>query len=697
MRIRQWLRDAWDNVFMPTEEKRGDDDSVKDLLRLKIKPGRSKFVYFMLLLCFTALGVRIGWLQLGFNTEFLQKQGAMRFQRTIEVPAMRGQIYDRNGTLLATSVTAKALWIIPQDVKITTSQLKEIAKTLDVPVSELRKKFNSKRTFVYLKRQVPIETAEKVLDMKIPGLHSTREFLRSYPDGEAAAQIVGLTGLDGNGIEGIELAAEKRLAGKPGSRRVMKDRLGRIVEDAWLKEPMNGENITLTIDSRLQNLAYEALGRQVENLKAKGGSIVIADPKTGDILALANYPSFDPNNRGKISRTGVRNRAIVDTYEPGSTMKPFSVAAGLEEKKVTPNTLFQIGRSMSFGRHSIGDSHYSKELTVSGIIQQSSNIGTSKVALLMTPQVMWSYYDKLGFGHSPQIGFPGAVAGRLRPAKNWRPIEQATMSYGHGVTVSLLQQVRAYTVFARDGDMIELSIYKDRAYREPQRVYSAKTAGQMRDMLAKVVEKGGTGFRARVEGYIAAGKTGTAQIASGGVYRQAGHQVAFCGYFPADEPKYSCIVVIRQPRNGYPSGGTMSGGVVKAIAEKVYASHMSFDIRDMEKDSLAVTLPQPKAGERGALEYVLDKLDIEADNDSIETQWVTAKREDGREDVELKDIPIREGLVPNVVGMGAKDAVYLLESVGLRASLNGMGRVSSQSVSPGSRVSKGQTVSLTLK
>ena len=224
--------------------------------------------------------------------------------------------------------------------------------------------------------------------MKIPGLHSTREFLRSYPDGEAAAQIVGLTGLDGNGIEGIELAAEKRLAGKPGSRRVMKDRLGRIVEDAWLKEPMNGENITLTIDSRLQNLAYEALGRQVENLKAKGGSIVIADPKTGDILALANYPSFDPNNRGKISRTGVRNRAIVDTYEPGSTMKPFSVAAGLEEKKVTPNTLFQIGRSMSFGRHSIGDSHYSKELTVSGIIQQSSNIGTSKVALLMTPQVM---------------------------------------------------------------------------------------------------------------------------------------------------------------------------------------------------------------------------------------------------------------------------------------------------------------------
>lgn len=567
MRIRQWLRDAWDNVFMPTEEKRGDDDSVKDLLRLKIKPGRSKFVYFMLLLCFTALGVRVGWLQLGFNTEFLQKQGAMRFQRTIEVPAMRGQIYDRNGTLLATSVTAKALWIIPQDVQITITQLKEIAKTLDIPLSELRKKFNSKRTFVYLKRQVPIETAEKVLDMKIPGLHSTREFLRSYPDGEAAAQIVGLTGLDGNGIEGIELAAEKRLAGKPGSRRVMKDRLGRIVEDAWLKEPMNGENITLTIDSRLQNLAYEALGRQVENLKAKGGSIVIADPKTGDILALANYPSFNPNNRGKISRTGVRNRAIVDTYEPGSTMKSFSVAAGLEEKKVTPNTLFQIGRSMSFGRHSIGDSHYSKELTVTGIIQHSSNIGTSKVALLMTPQVMWSYYDKLGFGHSPQIGFPGAVAGRLRPAKNWRPIEQATMSYGHGVTVSLLQQVRAYTVFARDGDMIELSIYKDRAYREPQRVFSAKTADQMRDMLAKVVEKGGTGFRARVEGYTAAGKTGTAYKVEGGQYVRK-YVAGFAGYAPAHDPQIVVGIMIDEPMVGKHFGSTAAAPLFSEMVSK---------------------------------------------------------------------------------------------------------------------------------
>lgn len=567
MKIRQWFRDQWDNIFMPTEEKRGDDDSVKDLLRLKISPGRSKFVYFILLSLFIVLAVRLGLLQLGFNTEFLQKQGAMRFQRTIEVPAMRGQIFDRNGVILATSVTAKAIWIIPQDVEITPAQIKEVSKHLEIPTSELRKKINSSRTFVYLKRQVPVEVADKVLEMKIPGVHWTREFLRSYPDGEAAAQIVGITGLDGNGIEGIELAAEKRLAGKTGSRRVLKDRLGRIIEDAWIKEPVNGENIYLTIDSRLQNMAYQALEARVKDVNAKGGSIVIADPKTGDILALANYPSFNPNERNKISRAGVRNRAIVDTYEPGSTMKPFSVAAGLEEKKVRPETLFQIGARMFFGRHSIGDSHYSKELTVTGIIQHSSNIGTSKVALLMSPQTMWSYYDKLGFGHAPQIGFPGAVAGRLRPAKTWRPIEQATMSYGHGVTVSLLQQVRAYTTFARDGDMIELSIYRDRAYREPQRVYSSKTTKEMRAMLARVVEKGGTGYRARVEGYTAAGKTGTAYKVESGQYVRK-YVAGFTGYAPAHAPEIVVGVMIDEPAVGKHFGSYAAAPLFSEVVSK---------------------------------------------------------------------------------------------------------------------------------
>ncbi len=558
------LRGLWTRILTPTEERRGKDDSVKDLFTVRISSGRYYLVFGLLMLGFLALVVRLAWLQLGFNTDFLKRQGDLRFQRTIEVPAMRGQILDRNGSLLAFSVPAKALWIIPQDVKANEEQMKKIASLLELQVSELKKKFNSKRSFVYLKRQVPMDKADEVLAMDIPGIHSMREYLRSYPEGPSVAQITGLTGLDGNGIEGIELAAEKRLAGEAGSRRVLKDRLGRIIEDAWLKEPQNGEDISLTIDARIQNIAYSALEKQVKELKAKGGSVVVADPWTGDILALANYPSFNPNVRGGISRASLRNRAIVDTYEPGSTMKPFSVAAALEEKKVNPSTTFSIGRSLQIGNRSIGDSHYSKELTVAGIIQQSSNIGTSKIALLMTPQTMWSYYDKLGFGHAPKIGFPGAVAGRLRPAKKWRPIEQATMSYGHGVTVSLLQQVRAYSALARHGDVVDLSIYKDRPRTEPQRVFSNRTTNQMKQMLSSVVEKGGTGTRANVEGYSVAGKTGTAYKVEGGQYVEK-YVAGFTGYAPAHKPVIVVGVMIDEPVKGKHFGSTAAAPVFAEV------------------------------------------------------------------------------------------------------------------------------------
>lgn len=390
------------------EEVRGANDSVQDLLSIRVPAGRVRFLYFIIVLSFLILIGRLAYLQLGFNTDFLQKQGEMRFQRTLDVSAVRGRILDRNGAVLASSVPGKGLWIIPQDTNITEEQLKKLASLLKVSKQELKKKFSSKRTFVYLKRQVPNDVGNEVLALNIAGLHSTREYLRQYPDGIIAAQIVGLTGIDGNGVEGVELSADKLLTGTTGSRRVMKDRLGRIIDDVWIREPQNGEDIRLTIDTRIQYLVYSALEKQVKDLNAKAGAVVVADTQTGDILALANYPSFDPNVRRKIGRQAIRNRAITDTYEPGSTMKPFSVAAGLEEKKVTPNTLFQIGHRMTFGRRSIGDSHYSKELTVAGIIQQSSNIGTSKIALLMSPQTMWSYYDKLGFGKAPNIGFPGS-------------------------------------------------------------------------------------------------------------------------------------------------------------------------------------------------------------------------------------------------------------------------------------------------
>ncbi len=551
-------------VAAPAEEVRGENDTVQDLISIKIPRRRSNVLYFLLVMGFLALFGRLAYLQLGLNTDFLIKQGEMRFQRTLDIPAMRGKILDRNGAVLASSVPAKALWIIPQDVKITPEQEKTVARKLSVPLAEVRKKFKSPKTFVYLKRQVPLDVANEILAMKIPGIHANREFLRQYPDGAAVAQIVGLTGIDGNGVEGIELSAEKRLTGQPGSRRVLKDRLGRIIEDAWIKEPQNGEDIFLTIDSRIQYLAYTALERQVKALNAKAGAVVVADPQTGDILALANYPSFDPNRRKNISRKSVRNRAITDTYEPGSTMKPFAVAAALEEKKVKPDTVFQIGHKLQFGRQSIGDSHYNKELTVSGIIQQSSNIGTSKVALLMTPQTMWSYYDKLGFGRSPQIGFPGAVAGRLRPAKSWRPIEQATMSYGHGVTVSLLQLVNAYSVLARDGDLIPFSIFKNREPVEPVRVYSVRTTNQMKKMLASVVEKGGTGTRAAVDGFTVAGKTGTAYKVESGQYVKK-YVAGFTGYAPAHKPRVIVGVMIDEPMVGKHFGSTAAAPLFSEI------------------------------------------------------------------------------------------------------------------------------------
>lgn len=590
------------------EEVRGVNDSVQDLLSIRVPAGRVRFLYFIIVLSFLILIGRLAYLQLGFNTDFLQKQGEMRFQRTLDVSAVRGRILDRNGAVLASSVPGKGLWIIPQDTNITEEQLKKLASLLKVSKQELKKKFSSKRTFVYLKRQVPNDVGNEVLALNIAGLHSTREYLRQYPDGIIAAQIVGLTGIDGNGVEGVELSADKLLTGTTGSRRVMKDRLGRIIDDVWIREPQNGEDIRLTIDTRIQYLVYSALEKQVKDLNAKAGAVVVADTQTGDILALANYPSFDPNARRKIGRQAICNRAITDTYEPGSTMKPFSVAAGLEEKKVTPNTLFQIGHRMTFGRRSIGDSHYSKELTVAGIIQQSSNIGTSKIALLMSPQTMWSYYDKLGFGKAPNIGFPGAAPGRLRPAKSWRPIEQATMSYGHGVTVSLLQLVQAYTAIAREGDMVPLSIMKDREPAQPQVVYSPKTANQMKAMLASVVEKGGTGTRAQVEGFSVAGKTGTAYKLEGGQYVKK-YVASFTGYAPASNPRIVVGVMIDEPMKGKHWGSTAAAplfsqivaGTLRIMAvnpDKVVAPKTTYvknDSRQQVKDKSLKTVVQGKA------------------------------------------------------------------------------------------------------
>ncbi len=558
------LRKLWALIVVPAEAESVKDDTIESLLS-SLSPKRVGWILGLGAIGLAFLFIRLAYLQLGFKTEFLQKQGETRFQRTFDVPAVRGRILDRNGYVLAVSVPAKAVWAIPQDVKATKEQTRALAKVLNISTQELERKFSSKRNFVYIKRQVPVHVADDVAKLKISGIHFSREYLRAYPEGEISSQITGLTGIDGNGVEGIELAKEKLLAGETGSRRVIKDRLGRIIEDVWIKQPKNGEDINLSIDSRIQFIAYEALSHRIKEVNAKAGAVVVADPTTGEILALANYPSFNPNVRAKIDRSKIRNRAITDTYEPGSTMKPFSVAAGLEEKKVTPSTLFQIGQKLTIGRRSIGDSHYSKALTVSQIIQESSNIGTAKIALMLTPQTMWKYYNSLGFGKAPDVGFPGAASGRMRAANRWKPIEQATMSYGHGVTVSLMQLVRAYTALARDGTLVDLSIYQSNGEVEPKRVYSEKTTIQMKQMLESVVDKGAK--RAQVEGYTAAGKTGTSYKVEGGQYVKK-YVASFVGYAPAHKPRLVVGVMIDEPQRGKHFGAVAVAPVFSEVVAR---------------------------------------------------------------------------------------------------------------------------------
>ncbi len=548
----------------------------------------------------------------------------------------------------------------------------------------------------------------------------TREMVeRQKPFGTLASRTIGdtfrdidpKTGLT-KGKNGLELQYDTLLHGVAGLNSVR--RLGGGWTNVVEVEPVEGMDIRTTIDINIQDIAEKSLLDMLKKIDAASGTAVVMEVATGEVKAITNMGRIREGVYGEDT-----NHAVADETEPGSTFKVASIMVALEDGVCQPGDTVDVGNGIYMYKGARMTDHNNNKggygrISVEQAIWYSSNIGVAKTVLKgyeKNPTKFVEGLYRIGLNEDLRLEIPGAGRAKIRrpddTVRYWSKTALPWMSFGYETQIPPIYTLAFYNAIANNGKMVRPIFTKEILHNGKtvqsfstevvrESICSERTLNMIKDMLLGVVEKG-TGKAVHSDFVRIAGKTGTAQIASGGVYRQGGGQGAFCGYFPADEPKYSCIVVIRQPRNGYPSGGTMSGGVVKAIAEKVYASHMSFDIRDMEKDSLAVMLPQPKAGERDALEYVLNKLDIEADNDSIETKWVTAKREDGREDVKLKDIPIREGLVPNVVGMGAKDAVYLLESVGLQTSLNGMGRVSSQSISPGSRVSKGQTVSLTLK
>ncbi len=537
--------------------------SASPLLASPTPVWRSKFIVALIATGFAILAGRAAYVQV-LGNDFFQKQGEVRFARTLELPASRGRIMDRNGLVLAYNVPAPSLWAIPEDVQATPAQLAELARLLDLPLADLKLRLSDDdKTFVWLKRQVDDSVAKKIAELGIKGIYQRSGYKRQYPDGEAAAHVVGFANVENLGQEGVELAFDKQLAGQPGSRRVIKDRFGRVVEDVGEQvPPVDGRDLQLSIDSKVQFFAYQKLRDAVLEHKAKAGSVVVLDAQSGEVLALANYPSYTPDKRVHLSGAQLRNRAMTDTFEPGSTMKAFAVAAAMEQGLVQPETMIQTapGR-LTLGGSTISDAHPQGQLSVAQVIQKSSNVGTVKMAMQMQPREMWEFYARVGFGQKPQIPFPGSVSGRLRPYKTWRPIEQATMSYGYGLSVSLFQLAHAYTVFARDGDLVPVSLLKSTEPVAGAPVFSQKNAMAMRQMLHTVTQPGGTAQKAQTIGYSVGGKTGTTHKQEGKGYADKKYRGFFVGLAPVEKPRIVVAVMIDEPSNGRYYGGDVAAPV----------------------------------------------------------------------------------------------------------------------------------------
>ncbi len=544
------------------------------LLSQLLPAWRARFAAALILLAFGTLAARSVYLQVVRN-DFLQQKGESRYARVIELSATRGRIADRSGDMLAVSTPVKSVWAIPEDARLSPAQARELAALLEMDVRELNRRLAAEKDFVFIKRQIPPDVAEKVAALNLPGIHQQREYRRYYPAGEVTAHMLGFTGVDDRGQEGIELAFDVQLAGRPGSRRVIKDRLGRIVEDVEsIKPPQDGKDITLALDAKVQYLAFTHLKQALAEHKAKAGGVVVLDAKTGEVLGLANLPAYNPNNRIKLTGAQLRNRALTDVFEPGSTMKPFTVALALEKGRFRFDSQIQTapGR-LSIGNATIHDAHPHGLLTVAQVIQKSSNVGVAKIAGTFAAEEMWRMFDDIGFGQPLRLGFPGEVGGRLRPFKTWRPIEQATMSYGHGISVTLMQMARAYLAFARDGDLIPLSLTRqESAPTAGKSIFSAQTARQVRAMLELAVQPGGTAPKAQIAGYRVAGKTGTAHKLEGGSYADR-YVAVFVGFAPVSDPRLVVAVMIDEPSAGKYYGGE--------VAAPVFAQVMAGSLRTL--------------------------------------------------------------------------------------------------------------------
>ena len=520
---------------------KGHKFAESPVLKLRLPAWRSRLMALLILSCFGVLIGRAFYLQV-LNNDFLQEKGESRYRRDLEIPASRGRISDRNGDILAVSTPMKSVWAIPSEARLNNEQIGLLANLLEMGTKELAQKLASDKTFVFLRRQLPPDIGERVAALKLPGIGQDKEYRRFYPGGEMTAHMVGFTGVDDKGLEGVELAFQRQLLGHAGSRSVIKDRRGRIVEDVGsIKPPQDGKDIRLAIDSKVQYMAYSQLKQAVTDFKAKAGGVVVVDTKTGEILALANWPTYNPNNRERLSGAQLRNRALTDTV--------IACAPG----------------RLTIGSATISDAHPHGDLTVAQVIQKSSNVGTAKIGAMLSPEQMWTMFDAIGLGQQPGLGFPGEVTGRLRPWKSWRPIEQATMSYGHGLSVSLMQLARAYTIFAREGDMVPLSLTRTDGMPIPtKQIFSQQTAREVRTMLEMAAQPGGTAPKAQIPGYRVGGKTGTAYKIEGGQYVRK-YVASFVGFAPVSDPRLVVAVMIDEPSAGGHYGGDVAGPIFSSV------------------------------------------------------------------------------------------------------------------------------------
>ncbi|ANC43560.1 peptidoglycan D,D-transpeptidase FtsI family protein [Pandoraea pnomenusa] len=534
---------------------------------------RSKLVVIGITLAFIGLVVRAFWIA-GPGNGFYIAQGEKRYEHTIVMPAVRGKIEDRDGRVLATSLPMRTVWAVPAEVPddLSDSDIRKASKLLDIPPKELRTKLIGEKKFVYVKRQVSPEIGKQVEALGIPGVYESSEYKRFYPEGEVAAHVVGFTNVEDKGQEGMELGEESLLEGTAGVRRVIKDRIGRTIQDLDdSSPPRDGKDIRLTLDTRVQYIAYEALKNALDRTGAKAAMAVVIDAKSGQVLALANLPTYNPNDREHLTGEQLRNRVFTDVFEPGSILKPFTMALALDLHRLTPSTLIDTGPGRYvFEGATISDDSANGVLTAAGVIQKSSNIGMTKVSTMLRAEEMWDMFTEIGLGQQPKLGFPGAVSGRLRPYKSWRRIEQATMAYGYGISASLFQLARAYTIFANDGVLVPISIIKPDTpvQSEGVRVIDARTAAEMRKMLAGVVDTGGTATTAQVAGYSIGGKTGTAYKAGAHGYDHSKYRASFVGIAPLSAPRLVIAVSVDEPKASQHFGGQAAGPAFAEIASQ---------------------------------------------------------------------------------------------------------------------------------